>query len=95
MLPERVWLPPNIVIPPAVLVLLMMPDRVPEAALIVSNLVPKAVAPVPLKVLIPLLIEVIGLISKVPSLLTPLELAMLPEPDSVRVVPVPMVVAPV
>ena len=32
---------------------------------------------------------------KVPSLITPLELAMLPEPDSARVAPVLMVVAPV
>ena len=32
---------------------------------------------------------------KVPLLLTPLELAMLPEPDSNRVAPVLIVVAPV
>ena len=94
-MPERVWLPPEIAIPPVVLVLLMMPDSVPEAAPIVSTLVPKAVAPVPLKVLIPLPVEVIALMSKVPSLLTPLELAMLPEPESARVAPVLMVVAPV
>ena len=50
-MPERVWVPPEIAIPPDVLVLLMMPDSVPEAAVIVSALAPKTVAPVPLKVL--------------------------------------------
>ena len=97
MLPERVWLPPEIVIPPAVLVLLMMPDRVPEAAVIVSTLVPKVVAPVPLKVvtLLPEVSAFRSLMLKVPLLLTPLEPAMAPEPDSTKVAPELIVVAPV
>ena len=50
-MPERVWLPPEIAIRPAVLVLLMMPDSVPEAAVISSALAPKTVAPAPFNVL--------------------------------------------
>ena len=71
---------------------LMMPDRLPVAAVIVSALAPKTVAPVPDKALT-LAPEVVALMSKLPLLLTPLELAMAPEPDSAKV-PKVMVVAP-
>ena len=91
MAPERTWLPPEkIILPP---VPLMTPARVPVAVLIVSTLAPKAVLPEPVR-LLTLAPEVVALMSKIPPLLTPLELAMLPEPDSARV-PELMVVTPV
>ena len=76
---------------------LMIPDRVPEAAVIVSVLAPKAVAPVPDNVLtlMPEVSAFRALMLKVPLFLTALELAILPEPDSAKVAPVLMVVTPV
>ena len=93
--PERVWLPPEITILPVVDVLLMMPDRSPVASVIVSRFVPNAVLPFPDKVLTlaPDVSAFRALMSKLPLLLTPLELAIEPEPDSAKV-PALMVVTP-
>ena len=72
---------------------LILPDRSPEAAVMVRVLAPNAVVPVPdkLNTLAPALV---ALMSKLLLLVTPLELAMVPEPDRAKV-PSLIVVAPV
>ena len=72
---------------------LMTPDRVPVALVIVSVCAPNAVVPLPDK-LTTLAPEVVALILKLPLLLTPLELAIVPKLDKAKV-PALMVVVPV
>lgn len=92
-LPAKTWAPLLIIIlPPSPE---MLPFRVPLAALIVSALLPKAVVlvvDVPVKDLILVPGESIALMLKIPLFVTPLELAMEPEPDRDKV-PWLMVVA--
>ena len=78
---------------PPLLLPLMMPARSPVAAEIVSTLSPNVVAPLPDKdlTLVPELER--ALMSKLPLLLTPLELAMLPLADKAKV-PALIVVRP-
>ena len=66
----------------------------PEAAVMVSDWLPRLVAPDPLR-----LVRDTGLVAaameKLPLLLTPLEAAMEPLPNRARVEPLPIDVAPV
>ena len=71
---------------------LMMPLKLPVALLIVRVWLPKAVVPLPAR-LMTLVPEVVLVISKLALLVTPLEFAMLPAPDRVKVPPL-IVVAP-
>ena len=72
---------------------LISPLKVPVALVMVRVLVPKTVVPLPAK-LTTLAPEVVPLMSKLLSLVTPLELAILPAPDKAKV-PVLIVVLPV
>jgi hypothetical protein len=71
---------------------LTMPLKLPVALVIVRVWLPNTVVPLPAK-LITLVPDVVPAISKLASFVTPLEDAILPEPDKAKV-PALMVVAP-
>ena len=71
---------------------LTMPLKLPVALVIVKVWLPNTVVPVPAR-LMTLVPDVVLLISKLASFVTPLEDAILPEPDKAKV-PLLMVVAP-
>jgi hypothetical protein len=88
--PESVSVPLPTVTPP---VPLMTPPKSPEALVKDRVLLPSVTPPAPESVLIDGLLDALE-ISNVPSAITPLEVAMLPEPASAKV-PAEIVLSPV